>query len=413
MRRWRLALRRSLREAGLQLRRMGGLRRLPAHDVGARLEWLLSRLLVLGGASAGNRVEVMCDGDAVMDSIWDAVDGAQKQVWVETYILEPDRVGQRTLDALVGAAKRGCEVLLLYDAVGGSRITEAFLKPLRDAGGRIFVFNPLLKWRRVNPLLRRDHRKIIVIDGYVGYCGGVNLSEDYGSTRHGNGRFHDSHVKIEGPCVHDLAAVLASSVRLASDNEVALSLPKRAEPVKETFVQVLASRGREGRRAIQRGMRLSIRHATRHCFITTPYFIPPARLIRAINYAARRGVDVHILTAGDSDVPIVRTAAQHIYGLLLKRGVRIHEMFGRTLHAKTMTMDGVYSTIGSFNLDTWSHKRNLEVMVGLVDADVARLMREQFDRDLELTKEVTLENWKKRSAWQKFVHWAAYQIMRI
>jgi cardiolipin synthase len=414
LRRWRNALRRSLRAAGLHLRRMGALgrrHRLPASDLAARSEWLLSRLLVLGGASSGNSAEVMFDGDEVMESLWNAIDGARHRVWVETYIMEPDRVGQRTMDALVAATKRGCDVLLMYDAVGGPRITEAFLKPLRDAGGRVVVFNPLLKWR-LSPLLR-DHRKIIIIDNHTAFCGGVNLSEDYGSTRHGNGRFHDAHVKVQGPCVHDLAAVLVSSLRMASDDQTPMPLPHGVAPAGHTFVQVLASRGREGRRAIQRAVRLSIRHATRCCYITTPYFIPPPRLIRAINRAAAHGVDVRILTAGDSDVPIVRTAAQHIYGVLLKRGVRIYELFGSTLHAKTMTMDGVYSTVGSFNLDTWSHMRNLEVVVGFVDAEIAQQVRDHFDHDLKQAREVTWTTWKRRPLWKRLVQWAAYQIMQL
>jgi cardiolipin synthase len=168
-----------------------------------------------------------------------------------------------------------------------------------------------------------------------------------------------------------------------------------------------------GRRAIQRALRITARHSMHRCWITTPYFVPPARLIRAINRAASRGVDVRIITAGRSDVPIVSRAAQHIYGLLLNRGVRIFEMHETTLHSKTLIMDGLFTMVGSFNLDAWSDERNLEVMVGMLDAEVARTAQDQFERDLAASVEVTLATWQRRSLLKRAWHWLAYQLMRI
>jgi cardiolipin synthase len=135
--------------------------------------------------------------------------------------------------------------------------------------------------------------------------------------------------------------------------------------------------------------------------------------MRAMIRSATRGVDVRLLTAGVSDVPIARAASQHIYGQFLHHGVRIFEMFDATLHAKTMVIDGLYSTVGSFNLDQFSDKRNLEVNVGMIDPDVARVMEQDFERNLSQAREVTLENWKRRTRWQRFVHWCAYQLTRL
>jgi cardiolipin synthase len=382
-------------------------------DAAGVWEVIASLLLKYGGVSSGNRVDVMCDGDDTFEAIWRAMDGAKKRVWCETYTLEPDRVGQRTIETLAAAAKRGCQVRLLYDPVGSPRVTEAFLKPLREAGGDITPFNPVWTWKRRHALLSRDHRKIIIIDNHTAFAGGRNISEDYAGQRCGNGLFRDCHLRLQGPCVRHLANVFLSSLRLMRDDVERFDRFRRCARQGGTFAQVLSSRGLFGRRPIQRAMRLTIRHAVSQCLITNPYFVPPQRLMNAIVRAAKRGVDVRILTAGECDVPMVHRAAQHSYGRLLKHGVRIYELYGSTLHAKTMTIDGLYSSVGSFNLDHWSYHRNLEVNVGMIDAAVTATLNERFQQDLCEAKEVTLEKWKRRTRWQRFVHWCAYQLMRL
>jgi len=411
LRRLKAALRRAI---GLTSRRRRRRRagRFPHHpDIAQHWELIVISMLRFGRASSGNRVKMYCDGDERLDDIWQSIDQAKKEIWFEIYTLEPDRVGNRTIEVLARAAERGCKVTLLYDGVGSSHLTESVLRPLRQAGAEIEVFNPIWRWRRKIPLLRRDHRKIIIIDGQIAFCGGMNISEQYAGTRYGNGRFRDCHVRLEGPCVRDLASVFASSWKLLHKGRK--RLPRRTEPAGSTFAQVFASSGAQGRRLIQRTLRLTIRNALHHCYITTPYFIPPLRLMRAINRAAQRGVDVRILTAGISDVPIVRMAAQHIYGAFLRHGVSIYEMFDSTLHAKTLTIDGLYGTVGSFNLDTWSDKRNLEVNVAMIDQNVAGDIQSEFLKNIKSSTEVTLDNWQKRPWWRRVLNWAAYQVLRM
>jgi cardiolipin synthase len=417
MRRLRAALRRAIgltaRDLVRRRRKRTSLHVAAVADHSLALHWhrIIGAMLKFGGASSGNRVKLLCDGDGMMEDLWQAIDGARNQIWFEMYIFEPDKVGRRTLDGLLRAAQRGCQVNLLVDAVGSSALTESILRPLRQAGAAIELFNPVWRWRRRGPLLRRDHRKIIIIDGQIGYTGGMNISEDYAGPRHGNCRFYDCHMRLEGPCLRHLATVFAASWRMAAHES--LALPNRAEPVGRTFLQVQASSGRTGRRAIQRSLRLTIRHALKHCHITMSYFVPPPRLIRAINRAADHGVDVRILTAGVSDVPVVALAARHIYGQLLKHGVRIYEMFDSTLHAKTIAIDGIYTTVGSFNLDPWSDKRNLEVNVAIVDQAVAAEVEARFQSDIARASEITLDNWTKRPWWTRVVHWAAYQALKL
>lgn len=376
-------------------------------------ERVVRRLLKYGTATIGNKATVCFDGDDGMDMLWRDIQSARRQIWIEIYILEADRVGRRTIEELTKAAQRGVKVVLLIDSLGSASLPQSALRPLQQAGVEIAWFNTLRPWKWPSAMFRRDHRKIFLIDGRVGYCGGMNLSEDYAGSRFGNGRFHDSLVRMEGPCVRDLAAVSAESWRLATG--IRRRLPRRKDPVGDTFAQVLASRGTIGRRYIQRALRLTIRNAVNHCYITTPYLIPPARLVRAIKRAADRGVDVRILTAGVCDVPIVHLAAQHVYGSLLRHGVRIYELYHPILHAKTVTIDGVFSTVGSFNLDTWSDKRNLEVNVALIDPHIAAQLQEVFMRNINGPEacEVMLDTWHKRSMWRRILHWAVYQFMRL
>lgn len=368
----------------------------------------LNRLSRLGGISDGNGIALYTDGDAAFTAFLAAIDEARERVWLETYIFEPDRLGRRVLEALTRAAERGCDVALLFDAFGSPRLQKADTKALEEAGGAVRAFNPLLG-RRDLPLWMRDHRKILIADD-VGFSGGMNISEDYAGPRLGNGRFRDTMARVTGPAVHDLARVFANSWRVAGgERKRTLRVPPPMEG--GTVLQVLSSSARSERRHIQRAIRQSLTRSLLRCWATTPYFVPPRGLVRGLIGAARRGVDVRILTAGISDVPLVRRASQHLYGRLLKGGVRVYEMFGATLHAKTVTIDGVYASVGSFNLDHWSWRRMLEVNVAAVDREVAKALERQFEQDLEEAREVELTTWTARGPLVRFIDWLAYQIL--
>ena len=381
-----------------------------------RVAWrkTVERLLPLGGASEGNDVTLFFDGDAAYDAMLGAIATAQHRVWLETYILEPDRAGRAFLDALQAAARRGVDVVLLYDVVGSPHLSEGVLQPLRDAGVEVVAFNPLWRGRfalRRLPILHRDHRKILVADD-TGFCGGMNIAEDYAGPKHGNGRFRDTHAALQGPCVADLADILRASVRTAGGPRLPAVPPP---PPREggVFLQVLGSDVRRRRRHIQRALFHTVGRSLSTCFLTTPYFVPPPRLLRALVRARRRGVDVRVLTAGISDVPVVAAAARHLYGTLLGAGVRIFEMTGRTLHAKTAAIDGVYSSVGSFNLDRWSFGRNLEVNFAVLGPGLAQSLEQRMDEDLALSREVMREEHEARGWWDRLVGFVAYQLMRL
>ncbi len=421
------------------------LRRLFARPGLARAErvWrkTLRLLRPLGAVSWGNLVRVLADGDEAFEAMWGALEKARHSALFNTYILEPDRVGRRTLDELARAAERGCRVLVVLDAFGSHRIGEDELASLRAAGARVRFYNPIVRWplgRRRARLSRlvRNHRKILVVDGRIAFCGGMNVAEEYAGPRHGTNVFRDTQVRLEGPAARDLErlvehlageidgererpgpaadgldAARAGRIRIPELFEELASDPD--EPAEGSLVQILESSVRRDRRTIQKALRTTLARAIERCYLTSPYFVPPQRLMRSLSHAARRGVDVRVLTAGRSDVPLVRHASQHLYGKLLRRGVRIFEMRPRVLHAKTAVIDGIYAQVGSSNLDYWSDRRNLEVSVSILDRTAAGELEQQFLRDLQGSQEVLLETWEKRSPLRRLLCWLSYQVLRL
>lgn len=382
----------------------GGWRRLAR-----RWRHTLGTLRPLGAMSRGNRVQVFDDGDLVFESMWEAIRRARTRIRMATYILELDRVGRRTLEELQAASRRGVEVELRVDAVGSPGVRSSWGEDLEDAGVRLVVVNPIpvlrppsMRW------IERDHRKILVVDGKVAFFGGMNVAETYAGERLGNAAFRDTHARLEGPAARDLERML-QDLPPATVPE----FERTSSPTAGTFVQVLESDRRRKRRAIQKALRVTLARATDTCYLTSPYFVPPRKLRRAITRAAERGVEVRVLTAGKSDVPIVRLASRHVYGRLLRAGVHIHEMGGRVLHAKTVAIDGVYGTVGSFNLDLLSDRRNREVVVAMLDREVVATLEEQFRADLESSEEVTLETWERRGPLQRLVEWTVYTVGRL
>jgi phosphatidylserine/phosphatidylglycerophosphate/cardiolipin synthase-like enzyme len=371
----------------------------------------LRSLRPLGAVSLGNRVRVLGDGDEAFESLWATLASARRSVVFATYILEPDRVGERTLLELGRAAERGCRVLVVIDAFGNG-VPEDRLARLRASGVTLVLFNPIVRWRAPFSRLVRNHRKVLVVDDERALCGGMNVAEEYAGARHGTGLFRDTQLFLEGPSARDLARLIERDT--LGERPTANPAPGLARtPSGGSLVQILDSHVRRHRRAIQKALRITLARTLERCYLTSPYFVPPPRLMRALEHAARRGVDVQVLTAGRSDVPLVRQASQHLYGRLLRAGVRIFELESRVLHAKTVTADGVYASVGSFNLDHWSDRRNLEVSVTTLDRGAASALEQHFRQDLAEARERKLGDWRRRGLGERLLGWLAYQILRI
>lgn len=369
----------------------------------------LKHLLRLGGVSGGNKTEFYFDGDLFFEELKKVITFAKKSVWIEMYMIKNDRIGKLIKDLLHKAAIRGCEVIVIYDHVGSNTLGRSFFKTVSAAGGNIQVFNPIWPWRKKGPFTHRDHRKIVIIDEHIAFCGGMNFTEEYAGKKLGIGQFVDAQVKVQGPAVRDFSELFIETLGETS-GEFKL-MKKRKKPVSEgEYVQVLASNTRRNLRAIQKSMKETLERATEHCYISTPYFLPYGPLRKAIIGAAKRGVDVRIITAGLSDIPIARRAGQYVYESILKSGVRIYEMFGTMLHAKTATIDGIYASVGSFNLDHWSEGRNLEVTTSIFSSDAAKALEEEFEKNLKSSKEIELSSWQNRGFFLRMLQWVCYKL---
>lgn len=406
--------------------------------------------------------------------MWEAIRSAKHRVWMTTYILKPDIVGLKTIEELTNAALRGVQVIFIHDHLGSIGFPDVYFEDLRAAGGTVLCFNSITStarffrfdWR-TNYVLYRNHRKILVVDNDVGFCGGMNIAADYcGEEVGGNGRFRDTHARIVGPAVVDLAGVFISTVQtMQSQNiegwaeifkdslKMAEDLPppvnaspssKRAalyatsasagqiqpiveqiaksskqtmglfpEPINGSFLQVLSSNSRENRRTIQKALSDTIDLAQKHVYLTSPYFLPPLSIRQAIIRAANRGVDVRILTAGKSDIYLITSASAHIYGIFLRHGVRVYELQSQELHAKTVTSDGAVAMVGSYNLDNLSYKHNLEANLNLVDSNLALLIERQFFEDLKYSKEIIKERWENRFWITRVWNWFVYHLFSL
>ncbi|ARA93856.1 hypothetical protein AWN76_012270 [Rhodothermaceae bacterium RA] len=368
---------------------------------------------VVGGTSAGNRLTLITDGNEAFRLAYEAIRQARTRVWLESYIVEPDEVGRPAIAALAEAARRGCDVVLLFDRWGSPRLGRRHAAPILEAGGRVATFNPVLPWqklgRKVASILHRDHRKILIADD-VGFCGGRNISVDYGGA--GPARFFDETVRLEGPCVRDLAHVFADSFYDATG--ASLALPPPPPPFPDGVpVAVLGLNARQQELDLKRAIHRLLQHTRRSCYVMTPYFIPPRWFMNALCELARRGTDVRVLTAGHSDVPAARTAGRHLYGRLLRAGVRIFEHRHPILHAKHLTLDDTVGIAGSYNVDRYGEKHNLEVgVIALDPAFTAQLNRTFFER-LHHAEEITRSAWQRRTLAARAAQWSLFQLSRI
>eukprot|EP01129_Flabellula_baltica_P000816 TRINITY_DN10767_c0_g1_i1.p1 TRINITY_DN10767_c0_g1~~TRINITY_DN10767_c0_g1_i1.p1 ORF type:complete len:508 (-),score=87.62 TRINITY_DN10767_c0_g1_i1:40-1524(-) len=423
-------------------------------DYELRNNWVYasSHLLKIGRPSFDNDVDLFFNGSDMYKSLWNDIDNAQHRVWVQTYILEPDFVGLETIKKLTDAAKRGCQVLFIYDYIGSLKMSDMYFKQLTEAGGVAIAFRSVWKLLKkyegtsIRKFWYRTHRKIVVIDDNIAYCGGMNISGDYCLTDIGTGRFRDTHSRIKGSAARYLSQVYENSLKVSAKWKYSKILSKDnkfdyKEVIRKntdtklrhlvpytgkTILHVLESeynypyiiknrfrsQASRNKRTIQKALLFAFEQAKKTLYLTTPYFLPPPAITKAIIAASRRGVDVRILTAGRSDWMFVSRASRHIYDYFLRNGVRVYELQTQELHAKGITIDGYYSTIGSYNLDNLSYRFLLEAKVGIIDTELSSKLEKQFLIDLDNSHEETIEKIKNQPFYSKIINHACYLLAR-
>ncbi|MFH5803146.1 cardiolipin synthase [Alienimonas sp. DA493] len=388
-----------------------------------RLQTAVGRFPAVGG----NRVEVLDDTNRTLGLIRREIEAATSSIHLEYYIWKPDRTGTALRDLLVRKAAEGVEVRFLYDGIGSLWLTRRWLRPLREAGAKVASFLPGASLRERWSLNLRNHRKIVVVDGKVAFTGGMNVGDEYlglartGGWRHWFGKaakerrrwWRDTHLRVEGPGVLQLQQVFAedwyfaTGVVLGEEEEHEELYP---EPVSRGSAIVQCVPGGPsgptpvGERSVPRGLPnlffTAITGARKTIDLTTGYFVPPLPIVQALEAAAWRGVRVRLLVPGVGGKPWTIFAGRSDYDVLLRAGVEIHEYAAGTLHAKTLTIDGTWSLVGSANLDARSFFLNFEVNLALFDDRTAERLVERFDADLKKATRITPESRAARAHWR-------------
>lgn len=369
----------------------------------------------------GNRVDLLQDGPVTYAAMFEAIDGSRDHVNLESYILEADGPGEEFARRLIARARAGVRVNVLYDSFGSIGTPETYFDHLRANGVNVCEYNPL---RRLGNLLSRalhlrDHRKLMVVDGHIGFIGGVNISPVYSAgssplaALSGSGGrdgvaaepgWRDTHLRVEGPIVAQLQRLFMrhwsrhSSIALRGTHY----FPPLAPAGTQRVALAACDAGRR-RNPFYRAL-LSALDASQHrVFLTTAYLVPTRRLMRSLVRAARRGVDVHLLLPGISDFWAPLQAGRSHYARLLRAGVHLHELHDTLLHAKTCVIDGLWATVGSSNLDWRSFLHNAEANLVVLDAGLAQEMERVFCNDVARAREVVRAEWARRGLRQRIV----------
>ena len=358
---------------------------------------------------AGNKVQLLQDGPPTYDAMLAAIAAARDHINLETYIIEGDEIGRRFADALIDKQRQGVQVTLIYDSIGGHRVPKEFFKRLSDTGIRLLEYNPVnpLKARVGWDVNERDHRKLLVVDGQTAFVGGINISGVYSGgslSRTGTAEhperplpWRDTHLQLDGPVVRELQKLfLQTWERQRGDPLPARNYFPQLQPRGNEVVRAIGSSPDEPFSIIYATLISAIDSAESDILLTNAYFVPDPQLREALKSAAARGVDVKLLLPSSSDNWLVFHAGRSHYEDVLRAGVKIYERHDALLHSKTALIDGVWSTVGSTNLDWRSFLFNQELDAMVLGADFGAQMRAVFDRDLAASRHITLEQWERR-----------------
>jgi cardiolipin synthase len=367
----------------------------------------------------GNKLTLLENGPETYEAMLAALRGAEDSINLETYIFGDDEVGRVFADVLLERRAAGVEVNVIYDSVGGIGTPKAFFDRLRDGGVRVLEFNPVNPLTDPSKLLKlnnRDHRKILVVDGRVAFTGGINISDTYSSAPSGSSGasasgssdstpektdietgWRDTHVRIEGPVVTEFQKLFLETWEKQTGEPLAGEnyLPE-VKAAGRDIVRAIGSTPDDPESLIYLTLMSAITHSESEVHITVAYFAPDRQLLDALIEAVARGVDVKLVLPSVSDTSAVFHLGRSYYTELLEGGVKIYERRGTVLHAKTVCIDGVWSTVGSTNLDYRSFLLNDEINAVVLGRAFAAQMEAMFADDLAESDPILLEQWQQR-----------------
>lgn len=372
-------------------------------------QFLRSMGSLLGPAIlGGNRIGTLLNGDQIFPAMLEAIHGATRTIAFETYIYWSGEIGEQFADALSERARAGVKVHVLLDWVGSGKAKQEYLDQMKESGVEVEKYHPL-HWYHLARINNRTHRKILVVDGRVGFTGGVGIAEKWTGNAQDPDHWRDSHFKLEGPAVAQMQAAfmdnwMKTRSRVLHGQEYFPALPQ----VGKSYAQVFKSSPREGSESVRLMYLLSIASARRRILIANSYFVPDDLSIETLVTARKRGVDVEIVVPGTKiDSELTRKASRARWGDLLGAGVEIYEYQPTMYHCKVMVVDDLWVSVGSTNFDNRSFRLNDEANLNVFDADFARQQIRDFEADRARSRRVTLEGWKKRPLSEKIMEHAA------
>jgi cardiolipin synthase A/B len=355
---------------------------------------------------AGNKIELLHNGKMIFPAMLEAIRGAQESVNFEAFLFHSGEVGSQFRDALAERARAGVEVRVMLDGLGSAfALDNSYVEELKRAGCSFAYYHPAPSWR-LDRLNRRTHRRVLVVDGRIGFTGGVGFSDEWQGDADSPEHWREVHARLEGPIVGNLQAAFQKHWL----KEVGETLSGKGQfpelaPAGNLRAQVVASESFSAA-PLSLVQAVAFSAAQKSIYITNAYCAPSGSQTRALVAAVERGVDVRLLLPGKhNDQPATKAAGRTAYGELLKGGVKIYEFQPTMIHSKTMVIDGVFSVFGSSNFDARSAQINEELDVTVYDEDFGREMQAVFERDLQRSREYTLEDFKKRSLWERFTEW--------
>lgn len=351
-----------------------------------------------------NKISVLTDGKHKFDSLIKDLKAANQSINIMYFIVKNDSMGRLLIDTLIEKAKEGVEVRLLIDAMGSRQISEKALEPLREAGGQYaFFFPPMFKYLNLK-LNYRNHRKLVVIDGEVGYLGGFNVGNEYVGRKKKFGYWRDTHLRLMGSCVQDMNARFILDWRFASKENIVISQAYYDEPFQAgtTGIQIVSCGPDSLKEEIKQGYLKMISSAKKNIYIQTPYFVPDASILEALKTAVLSGVDVRIMIPCMPDHMFVYWATYSYVGILLNLGAKIFIYDNGFMHAKTICIDGEVASIGSANFDIRSFRLNFEANAFVYDAAEVYKLEAIFETDMMQSHELTKQLYRSRSLIIKF-----------
>ena len=375
-------------------------------DFHVRAARALDRQLPDMPALSGNRIQLLRNGDETYPAMLEAIQEARSSIHMETYILRPDRIGRRFLDLLAWKARTGVRVRLLYDQLGSSDAHRGgFFDARRDAANLQIapysLFHPLRRRLQIN---LRNHRKLLVVDGRIGFLGGVNLQDGHVTAYEDAESIHDLHFEIRGPAVCELQFTFLQDWFFMTDEAPASLLHEEyfptPEPAGEDFAREVRSGPGPDYEAIHRTFFTLLVMAERSIKLLTPYFVPDAALFEALKNAAARGVDVRLILPKRTNHWYVHYAARSFYAPLLQAGVRIFEREPPFIHAKALLVDNQWALVGSANFDIRSFRLNFELNLESQGPFAREVLRPVLAEELARSRELDLESFERRPRWE-------------